>query len=51
MNGIGGFLYLPMLDREAAKRIIKAAAFASRPTYIPSPIGVSPERVADLIQS
>ena len=49
VNGIGGFLYLPMLDRDAALRIIRAAAFASLPTYIPSPIRVSSEVAADLI--
>ena len=49
VNGIGGFLYLPMLDRDAAMKIIKAAACVSRPTYIPSPIRVS-TAAADLIQ-
>ena len=49
VNGIGGFLYLPMLDRDAALKIIKAAAFASQPTYIPSPIRVSSEIAADVI--
>ena len=49
VNGIGGFLYLPMLDRDAALRIIRAAAFTSQPTYIPSPIRVSAEVAADLI--
>ena len=36
VNGIGGFLYLPLLDREAALRIITAAAQGSRPHYMPS---------------
>ena len=49
VNGIGGFLYLPMLDRDAAHRIINAAALASRPTYIPSPIRVSTEIAADVV--
>ena len=48
VNSIGGFLYLPKLDRDAAQRIINAAAAPSRPTYIPSPIRVSTEVAADV---
>lgn len=36
INGIGGFLYLPLLDREAALRIISAAAAVSHQRYVPS---------------
>ena len=39
INGIGGFLYLPLLNREAAMRIINAAAQASHVThnrYVPT---------------
>jgi len=39
VNGIGGFLYLPLLDREAAVRIISAAAAAgSHQRYVPSAV-------------
>jgi chemotaxis response regulator CheB len=34
INGIGGFLYLPILDRDAALRLISAAAAVSRKKYI-----------------
>ncbi|MEO8194938.1 MAG: hypothetical protein ABI681_13890 [Gemmatimonadales bacterium] len=37
VNGIGGFLYLPLLDRDAAMRLISAAAAASRSRYESSP--------------
>lgn len=36
VNGIAGFLYLPMLDAETAGRIIAAAAASSRRRYVPS---------------
>jgi hypothetical protein len=36
INGIGGFLYLPLLDREAAVKIISAAAAGSHNRYVPS---------------
>jgi hypothetical protein len=36
INGIGGFLYLPLLDREAAMRIISAAAAGSRSHQAPA---------------
>ena len=49
VNSIGGLLYLPKLDRDAAQRIINAAAAASRPTYIPSPIRVSTEVATDVV--
>ena len=41
VNGIGGFLYLPLLDREAAMRIINAAARGSRSRYVPAPVTTS----------
>ena len=40
VNGIGGFLYLPALDRDAAMRVISASA--SRPHYTPAPVSTSP---------
>jgi len=42
VNGIAGFLYLPLLDRDAAARIISAAAAASRRRYVPAPATSSP---------
>jgi hypothetical protein len=36
VNGIGGFLYLPSLDADAAMRILSASA--SRPHYTPAPV-------------
>ena len=42
VNGIGGFLYLPLLDRDAAMRIISAAAKGSRNRYVPAPVTTSP---------
>ncbi len=36
VNGIAGFLYLPMLDAETAGKIIAAAAASSRQRYVPS---------------
>lgn len=41
VNGIGGFLYLPNLDRDAALRVLNAAATAGRASYTPSPITTS----------
>ena len=35
-HGIGGFFYLPLLDPEAAMRIIRGAALASRNRYVPA---------------
>lgn len=35
VNGIAGFLYLPLLNAEAAMKIIAAAAASSRRRYIP----------------
>ena len=43
VNGIGGFLYLPTLDRDAALRIITAAAKVSAARYTPTPISSSVE--------
>jgi hypothetical protein len=34
INGIGGFLYLPLLDRDAAMKIISAAATGARGRYV-----------------
>lgn len=36
VNGIAGFLYLPLLDAETAGRIITAAAASVRKRYVPS---------------
>lgn len=36
VNGIAGFLYLPMLDADTAGKIIAAAAASSRMRYVPS---------------
>ena len=41
VNGIGGFLYLPLLDRDAALRVISAAAKGSRRSYVPAPVSSS----------
>jgi hypothetical protein len=43
VNGIGGFLYLPLLDGDAALRVISAACSPSKPQYIPTPISVMEE--------
>jgi hypothetical protein len=43
INGIGGFLYLPLLDREAATRIISAAAAGSQQSYPMPPARVVQE--------
>ena len=40
VNGIGGFLYLPLLDRESALRVISAAAAVTRNRYVPTPVTV-----------
>jgi hypothetical protein len=47
VNGIGGFLYLPVLNREAAVKVISAAAAGTRAQYIPSPIGASALETAE----
>lgn len=36
VKGLGGFLYLPLLDREAAMRLIRAAAYPGH-RYVASP--------------
>ena len=41
VNGIGGFLYLPLLDGVAAMRIITAAASGSQTRYVPAPVTTS----------
>ena len=48
VNGIAGFLYLPLLDRDTAMRIISAAAAVSRSRYVPSPISAS---IGDTVDS
>ncbi|HEX6576570.1 MAG TPA: hypothetical protein VF042_16500 [Gemmatimonadaceae bacterium] len=47
VNGIGGFLYLPMLDRAAAVRIIRAAALGTRVQYIPAPMSTTTIEAAE----
>ena len=42
VNGIGGFLYLPLLDPATAMRVISAAAASSRTRYDPAPATTSP---------
>ena len=48
VSGIGGFLYLPLLDRRAALRLISAAAGATQRGYVPSSASVptSPAKAA-----
>ena len=41
VNGIAGFLYLPLLDSETAARILGAAASSSRARYTPAPATTS----------
>lgn len=48
VNGIAGFLYLPLLDRDAAMRILSAAAQVSRSRYVPAPLTTS---VSDKVES
>jgi hypothetical protein len=47
VNGIGGFLYMPTLDPEAAIRLITAAANAPLDRYVPSLPTVSIESVME----
>ena len=42
VNGIAGFLYLPLLDSATAGKIIIAAASSSRNRYTPAPAKSSP---------
>ena len=42
VNGIAGFLYLPLLDSETATKIIGAAAASSRKRYVPASSAISP---------
>ena len=51
INGIGGFLYLPLLDRDAALRLINAAASVSRSRYVPAPATSSPIGQAETVNS
>ena len=37
VNGIAGFLNLPLLDRDAAVRLISAAASTAQKVYVPAP--------------
>ena len=41
VNGIGGFLYLPLLEPDAAMKIIGAAALTTRSRYTPSEASTS----------
>ena len=41
VNGIAGFLYLPLLDSENASKIVSAAAASSRVKYVPAPATTS----------
>ncbi len=43
VNGVGGFLYLPTLDRDAAIKVIKAASRVSTARYTLAPVSVSIE--------
>ena len=38
VNGIGGFLYLPLLDGSSALKVVSAAATGSRMRYVPAPV-------------
>lgn len=38
VNGIGGFLYLPLLEPAAAQKVIAAAARGSHARYNPAPV-------------
>lgn len=42
VNGIAGFLYLPILDRQKALRMLNSAVAASRSCYSPAPATSSP---------
>ena len=46
VNGIAGFLYLPLLDTETATKIVTAAAASSRARYVPSPATTSIQAAA-----
>jgi len=46
VSGIAGFLYLPLLDAEAAGIIIAAAAASSRRRYVPSTPSLFPPEAA-----
>ncbi len=42
VNGIAGYLYLPLLDQQEALRMLNSAVAASRSCYIPAPATTSP---------
>jgi DNA-binding NarL/FixJ family response regulator len=42
LSGIGGFLYLPLLEPDAALRVISAAAASARQRYVPALATTSP---------
>ncbi|MDQ3081579.1 MAG: hypothetical protein M3R07_05125 [Gemmatimonadota bacterium] len=42
VNGIAGFLYLPILDQQKALRMFKSAVASSRSCYSPAPATTSP---------
>lgn len=46
VNGIAGFLYLPLLDTDTATRLINAAAASSHSRYVPAPATTSPLALA-----
>ena len=48
VNGIAGFLYLPILDSETATKIVGAAAASSRAKYRPAPPTTSIQAAATL---
>lgn len=48
VNGIGGFLYLPLLDRESAIKVLSAAAAVSRMRYSPGPVTTSTPEAAHI---
>lgn len=50
VNGIAGFLYLPLLDAETAERIITAAAQSSRSRYILASAATLPEPRTELVR-
>ena len=50
VNGIAGFLYLPLLDAETAERIITAAAQSSRSRYVSASAASLPELRTELVR-
>ena len=50
VNGIAGFLYLPLLDADAAVRIITAAAASSRGRYVRASAASLPVPQTELVK-